>query len=63
MPITYDITKDGLYNRGIEQGRLEEKSLMIKEALNQNKLTLEEIANMARVDIDFVIKIQSELDK
>jgi len=68
MPITYDITKDGLYlegiEKGIEKGRkegiLQEKREVIVKALQNKKLTIEEIAELADVSIDFVLSIQSE---
>ena len=95
MPITYDITKDGLYKegiergiergikkgieqgiergiktgieqgieKGIERGIEKEKVTVIKKALLKKKLNIEEIADLADVSIDFVLSIQSELDR
>ena len=57
MPITYDITTDGLYLKGIEQKQYS----VVKKALANKKLSLEEIADLAEVDIDYVITVQSEL--
>lgn len=77
MPITYDITTDGLYLEGKEEGRLEGKEegrlegkeegreevtiQMISNALVKGKLTVEEIAEMAEVTVDYVIDIQKHL--
>ena len=79
MPITYDIKTDGLYNRGIKDGILEgiekgrekgiEKGIeknrfqIISKALSQRLLTIEQIAEMADVSIDYVISVQSELER
>ena len=64
MPITYDIKNDSFYNRGIregrEEGREEKQSQMISKALSQRVLTIEQIAEMAEVSIDYVLSIQSE---
>ena len=65
MPITYNIEKDGLYREGIEKGiksGAEKKQYrIISNALHQGILTIEQIAEMAEVDIDYVISVQSEL--
>ena len=79
MPITYDIKTDGLYNEGREEGREEgllegreegreegiEKNRfqIISKALSQRILTIEQIAEMAEVSIDYVLSIQSEPEK
>ena len=63
MPITYDIKTDGLYNRGIKEGREEKQSQMISKALSQRVLTIEQIAEMAEVSIDYVLSVQSELER
>jgi len=63
MPITYDITTDGLYKQGIEQGIEQKEVLIVKKALMKKKLTIEEIAELADVPIDFVLSIQAELNK
>ena len=75
MPITYDIKTDGLYNEGIregiqkgrEEGREEgiEKNRfqIISKALSQRVLTIEQIAEIAGVSIDYVLSIQSELER
>ena len=69
MPITYDITTDGLYKEGIEQGieqgierGIEQGKInVIKKALFNKKLTIEEIADLADVSVDFVLSIQTGL--
>ena len=63
MPITYDIKTDGLYNEGREEGREEKQSQMISKALFQRVLTIEQIAEMAEVSIDYVLSIQSEPER
>ena len=67
MPITYDIKTDGLYNQGIQEGREEgrEKNRfqIISKALLQRVLTIEQIAEIAEVSIDYVLSVQSELEK
>ena len=71
MPITYDIKTDGLYNQGImegiQKGREEEREKnrfqMISKALSQRVLTIEQIAEIAEVSIDYVLSVQSELER
>jgi len=59
MPITYDISKDGLYQQGIEKAKYQ----MIVNLIDQNLLTLEQISEVANVSIDEVKTIKKELDK
>ena len=69
MPITYDITMDGLYLQGKEVGRTEgidigEKNTtdhLIIRALKLGKLSIEEIAEIADVEVSYVIQIQQRL--
>jgi len=69
MPITYDITKDRLYNQGIKKGikkgiekGIEEKTYqMIAGLIKQDILTIEQIAEVAKVSVDQVIQIRKEL--
>ena len=75
MPITYDIKTDGLYNegireglregiqKGIQKGREKNRFQMISKALSQRILTIEQIAEIAEVSIDYVLSIQSELER
>ena len=73
MPITYDITKDGLYLEGLEKG--EQKGLktgegigiekkgrqIIINALKLGVLSVEQIAEMAEVDVAYVLEIREHL--
>ena len=59
ISITYDITKDGLYKEGIEQGKI----TVVKKALLKKKLSLEEIADLVDVSVDFILSIQSDLNR
>ena len=77
MPITYDITEDGLYKQGIEigreegleegieqgkvEGRQEGKDYMIIRALQQGLLNIEQIAEMAEVELSYVMKLDQDL--
>ena len=71
MPITYDIKTDGLYNQGIMEGiqkgrekeREKNRFQMISKALSQRVLTIEQIAEIAEVSIDYVLSVQSELER
>ena len=66
MPITYNISTDYLYNKGIEDGiaeGMEKKNLdVVRKALSNQKLSVEEIAELADVSIDFVLSVQSEME-
>ncbi len=63
MALTYDIEKDSLYikgiEKGIEKGELQTKIKGIQNALRQQKLTAEEIADLFEVTIEFVVQIQA----
>ena len=67
MPITYDITTDGLYQQGIEQGieqGTEQKTYRaISKAIEQRILTFEQIAEMLEVSIDTVLQINNSMEK
>ena len=67
MPITYDITKDGLYNEGIEKGiekgreeNREKLEIVILKALKSKVLNITQIADLFDVEIDYVLKIQAK---
>ena len=62
MPITYDITKDGLYLEGAEQGAEQKQVQMISRLIHQGILTTEQIASVADVPVDQVLKIKSQID-
>jgi len=63
MPITYDIKTDRLYKKGRKEGKQEGISSIIKKALTQGILTVEQIAEMAGVSIDEVLSVQSKMKK
>lgn len=63
MPITYDITTDGLYKQGIEQGIEQKTFKTVSKAIRQGILTLEQIAEMEEVSIDYVLEIKSQIGK
>ena len=63
MPITYDITKDGLYLEGLEAGEQKKGRKMIFNALKLGKLSVEQIAEMAEVDVAYVLEIKEQLDQ
>ena len=84
MAITYNITEDGLYKKGLEQGLekgleqglvegLEQglekgieqgaqstKKRMILKALQLGVLTAEQIAEMAEVDLSYVLQVRDK---
>ncbi len=78
MPITYDITKDYLYNEGIKEGEkrgekkgekrgekkgIEEgKKVMILEMLKDESISIEKIATFAQVSVDYVRKLKQSLN-
>ena len=75
MPITYDYTKDYLYNRGIKEGTekekqrllkekqkmIKEKQKMIKEMLRITDLSTAQIAKIASVSESYVEEIKAKL--
>lgn len=73
MPLTYDITADIRYQQGLEQGIEQglEQGLergvsdatrqMVERLLEKGVLSLKDIAEVASVSIDYVIKVQNEL--
>ena len=48
---------------GIQKGREKNRFQMISKALSQRVLTIEQIAEIAEVSIDYVLSIQSELER
>ena len=62
MSINYDITTDLRYLQGIEQGEKKLK-IMVRNLLNKGTLSIQEIADAAEVDIDFVISIQQDIQR
>ena len=61
MGILYDITEDYLYQQGIEKGVEKGKQELIVEMLKDGTLTIEKIASMARVPLDYVQQVAREL--
>ena len=82
MPITYDITKDGIYQKGVREGLEKgvreglEKGVregeqkgsknkadrMIIKALQLEMLSVEQIAEMAEVDVEYVLALKGQLE-
>lgn len=64
MALTYDIEKDTLYKKGLKKGREETlsevKTAGIHRALQQGKLTIEEIATLFEVSVEFVLKLKQK---
>lgn len=58
MPIIYDKTTDGLYLEGMEANRYQ----LIKNALLRDRYTVEHIAEMFEVSIEFVLNIKAEIE-
>jgi hypothetical protein len=67
MPITYDITTDIRYQQGIEQGIEQGISFQtrktVEKMLADSRFSLGEIADIAEVSIDYIIKVQNELSE
>ena len=60
MPITYDITTDGLYLEGIEKGIQKSKYQTIVNLLKETSLSPEQIAKIADTSVDEVLLIKQE---
>ncbi|MDW3194469.1 MAG: hypothetical protein R8G66_18980 [Cytophagales bacterium] len=62
MQITSDITKSGLYlegvEQGIERGITENTIKLTRNMLNESSLSIEQIAKIADVSVDYVEQIQ-----
>ena len=63
MGLTYNITKDYLYQEGMTKGREEEKRGLITDMLKDGTLTIEKIAGLANVPVEYVKQIAIELKK
>lgn len=59
MGLTYDITKDYLYQEGLERGKNE----LIAEMLKDGTLSIEKIAALAKVPVERVRQIAKELNR
>ena len=62
MSINYDVTKDLRYLEGKEIGIATNTKALIKNMLVNGKLSLIEIAEIAKVSIDDVIAIHNEMN-
>jgi len=70
MPITYDITTDGLYlegiergiERGIEQGEAQKTRRAITRALLKNILTIDQIADLLEVSTQQVLEVKKSMN-
>ena len=74
MPIHYEIEQDGLYlegiekgiekgiERGIEKGIEQHQHDTVVRGLHAGVLSLEMIANLAGVSLEYVLKVQKELE-
>ena len=65
MPLVFnlDIEKDPIFIDGREQGIDIKSKIMVENCLLLRELSVERIAKLAAVSIDFVIKIQEQLKK
>ena len=67
MAIEYDITKDYLYQqgleKGVEKGQEEMQRKMIESMLKRQTIRPEEIAEIAKVPLEYVQQIAEELKK
>ncbi len=59
MGILYNISEDYLY----QEGRKKEKEELVTEMLKDGTLTIEKIASLARVPVEYVKQVASELKK
>lgn len=59
MGLLYDITEDYLY----QQGQQEMQRKMIESMLKRKTISLEEIAEIAKVPVKYVQQIAAELEK
>ncbi|MBD0254591.1 MAG: hypothetical protein ICV83_02630 [Cytophagales bacterium] len=63
MGLLYDITKDYLYQEGLTKGKEEEKREFIARLLEDKAFSIEKIARLAKVDVDYVEAIAKEIKK
>jgi predicted transposase YdaD len=63
MGLTYDITKDYLYQEGLEKGLEKGKKEMIIELLKDGTLSVQKIAALAKVPVERVKELAKELKK
>ena len=67
MPIIYDLRKDSRFKEGLEEGEkkgeLKHARLSTIRLLNNGILSVAAIAEGVGMPLDFVLKIQKELEK
>ena len=63
MPIIYDLRKDSRFKEGVEVGREENARSAAIRFLKQGLLSPAAIAEGVGMSLDFVLKIQKELEK
>ncbi len=63
MGLLYDITKDYLYQQGVEKGQKETKRQIIESMLKRETMSPEEIAEIVKVPVEYVRQIAEELKK
>jgi predicted HTH domain antitoxin len=67
MGLLYDITKDHLYQegltKGVTKGREEAKRELIISLLEDNAFSMEKIAKLAKVSVEYVEAIAQGLRK
>lgn len=61
MPLTYDIESDYLYKKGIEKGIEKGIKAAITEMLSDPSLTVEQIARFTKTSVEYVLKVEKEL--
>ena len=59
MPITYDISTDRLYLKGAEDNKYH----LVKKALIDQEFSIEQIARVIDVTIDYVYTVQKEIEE
>ena len=63
MPVTYDITKDFLYQEGEQRGEQRVKTEMVARMLRSGDFTTTQVARFADVSEEFVEQVAETLSK
>ncbi len=63
MPITYDIRKDVRFKQGNQEGKQEGKQEVVISLLQNTSYSLDSMANLVKVSIDFVQKTKEGYEK
>ncbi len=65
MGLLYDITKDYLYQQGVEQGQqeMQEKTIDIIQLLQDGTLTTEKVAELTGVSVEYVQRMAEKLKR